>query len=282
MKDWANFAVVYEPVQSASYLVLTHIDVKKASKFGETLRNNYAKLPGSPRLGEISMFTRRWQRLFGWGDVCDPSIGHGPAVVVGTQQHPEQPSPFWVVDYIKWPVQDKVVWITQEIGRDAGLPTFASKFMELFRGSINDKGQQKVKCLQCFALYNPSAGKDLTKNSDLSPAVQEVFDRVWNSSAPQLCLECGKPSPGMYHAECENMGKMIVCKKCTKPAVLLEDGSRICPSCTPASLQTPVSHDSSEAVRGNDKLLRKMHSAMEFRAAVDPNHEPAWKMRKKS
>ena len=140
------------------------------------------------------------------------------------QQHPTRPLPFSVQDHLKWPDDEKVAWICQEIGEGAGLDDFARKWMDLFSGKIHGEVAQKAACMKLYAMYSPpKEGRAWRCESDLPPDVLAPFQRIWNPDAPDRCFECSKPavahhirrlgkpycSPGCAHA-----GLVVVCKGC--------------------------------------------------------------------
>ena len=47
------------------------------------------------------------------------------------RQHPTEPMPFFVLDYVKWPDNEKLAWIRQDIGSDAELEHFTEKLNKL-------------------------------------------------------------------------------------------------------------------------------------------------------
>ncbi len=119
------------------------------------------------------------------------------------------------------PHEDKLAWMQQEIGKDADLPTFAAKFLELFKDKIRDATTQKSKCLKLYAQYVPkdSEARGWGKESDLPPEALEEFQRVWDPSAPYRCRECNRALPITKHyldswycsPKCETACKKISC-----------------------------------------------------------------------
>ena len=68
-------------------------------------------------------------------------------------KHPTAPLPFYVIDLKKYELEDKVVWMKQEIGADRTLEEFVEKFVELFRGMK----KLRQTCLEVYALYSGRA-----------------------------------------------------------------------------------------------------------------------------
>ena len=60
------------------------------------------------------------------------------------------PEDFWVIDQQKVPEEDKLAWITQEIGKDTSLREFGCKFVELFSDKIRDVCSQKKGVLKLY------------------------------------------------------------------------------------------------------------------------------------
>ena len=70
-------------------------------------------------------------------------------------------------------------------------------------------------------------GLDWKKERDLPPKVLQEFERVWDSAAPERCLECNKrAAPGRKHPmhvlgkaycsqQCSDAGFVVKCKRCT-------------------------------------------------------------------
>ena len=145
------------------------------------------------------------------------------------QQHPTRPLPFSVQDHLKWPDDEKVAWICQEIGEGAGLDDFARKWMDLFSGKIHGEVAQKAACMKLYAMYSPpKEGRAWRCESDLPPDVLAPFQRIWNPDAPDRCLECSKPVSRRSNCfrvlgqpccsqQCMGAGCVVVGKYCGNP-----------------------------------------------------------------
>ena len=206
------------------------------------------------------------------------------------RQHPERPLPFQVIDQTKIPENDKLAWIQTELGiRDAELPEFAAKFVELFGKKVRGLVPQKNACLKLFKAYSGSVA---TKESDLEPTARVAFERVWDPHARGRCLECSKElhGPGEFcSAACSNAGLALTCTRCNQNQVkrvtldpqhdeteVLEK-HLICTAC-----DKPL-------VTGRDDVAQWLRNSQKFRAmlnghfqmARDDAHEPAWKRRKR-
>ena len=60
------------------------------------------------------------------------------------RQHPTRPLPFYVADHAKWPDDEKLAWLRQEIGDGAELLDFAEKWLELFGQKFSGATAQKA------------------------------------------------------------------------------------------------------------------------------------------
>jgi hypothetical protein len=198
------------------------------------------------------------------------------------RQHPERPLPFFVVDYEKLADQEKVLWLRQDLGNEATLPEFSAKYVDLFGSKMLGVIPQKTACLKLYAMYAPgSAAAAWKKEADLPPSDLVEFQRVWDRSAPLRCEECSKPLPkgasvvGRFCGEkCRDASVLIACKQCTpeqkcsfcrlKPA---PRGERI--------LDRALSESQSTLKRWREVTGRTTRVA-------DPEHEPAWKRRRRS
>ena len=56
---------------------------------------------------------------------------------------------------MKWPDDEKLAWIRQEIGDGAELPDFAEKWLDLFGEKIRGAVSQKAACLKLYGQYAP-------------------------------------------------------------------------------------------------------------------------------
>jgi hypothetical protein len=202
------------------------------------------------------------------------------------RQHPELPLPFFVTDQIKVSDEEKVVWIRQEIGNDAELAAFSVKFLELFGDRLRGAVPQKSACLKLFGVYSDAA-PDWRKECDLPPNVLQDFQRVWEPAAPERCLECNKrAAPGTKHPlrrlgraycslKCSDAGTIVGCKRCTP--------ERKCGFC---SLKPAPLGESrlDQVLRENELQLKRARHKMTGDATLelDPNHDPAWKRRRRS
>ena len=126
------------------------------------------------------------------------------------------------------------------------------------------------------------------------------FQRVWNPKAPALCHECGKalrcvcPITHTYCSDaCKLAGMRAVCSRCTRA---LNDP--VHPYCTVCKLGSaprpapkrpaPVANPKNAGER-LDKHLAEQRAMLDMAQRVwfsdqrrDPNHEPAWKSRRRS
>jgi len=66
------FAVVHLPIQDEWYFVVAFDAVRSIPKYAAKLTNQIEQLPGVPKVEWVRAFTRRFQRLLGFGDVAAP------------------------------------------------------------------------------------------------------------------------------------------------------------------------------------------------------------------
>ena len=161
-----------------------------------------------------------------------PALG-APEVV--WLQHPTRPLPFYVLDWQRVPVDEKLLWLRQELGEDADLCDFAQKFLELFGESCRDKVAQKAAILQLYSRYAPEC--QWRKEAHIPPGLREEFQRIWNPQAPKRCRECAAALTGNYpitrnycSEACAKARLIAVCSKCNNPPEV-HNGWRWCPTC---------------------------------------------------
>ena len=64
------FAVVHLPIQDEWYFVVSFDAVRSIPKYAAKLTKQIEQLPGAPKVEWVRAFTRRFQRLLGFGDVA--------------------------------------------------------------------------------------------------------------------------------------------------------------------------------------------------------------------
>ena len=173
------------------------------------------------------------------------------------------------------------------------MPELCAKFIELFGARKVGEIQQKGACLKLYALYAPGSREaKWKKESDLPPRDLVEFQRVWDPQAPDRCLECCKAiearaspetrrsavgAPGLRGSHCsiacKRAGLVVTCTRCTP--------ERKCAYCGP---RAPLgSSKTDEALRENEQQLKRARQMLGHeRCVADPNHEPAWKRRRRS
>ena len=202
------------------------------------------------------------------------------------QQHPTRPLPMYVMDHQKVPNTEKLAWLRQELGPDAPLEDFARKFLELFEEKVHASSQQRSLVLKLFSAYAPegSPARKWRKESDLPPADCVEFLRVWNPDAPARCHECGKALTGNHpilHSycsqACRHAGTRTACARCKK---VLEDP--VHPYCTVCKLGAPALPPNRPAPGAEQAMLDMAQRVWFSDQRKDPDHEPAWKRRRRS
>jgi hypothetical protein len=161
--------------------------------------------------------------------------------------------------------------------------------VELFSEKIQSQQKQKKDCLELWYKY---AGINLgTKEKDIMPFTLRVdFQRVWDPSALDLCQECKKRFEGSSRLfcsrKCANADIKASCRKCKKPADYTDNGQPMCKSCnvgkdSPVPQMCKGESGLDKGVKRGADLLNVVNRCLGFTAAKDPNHEPAWKKRKR-
>ena len=233
-----------------------------------------------------------------WDDVLDlyrdckkpqpPAFG---APEVQWAQHPTRPLPLYVMDWQKVPVDEKLLWLRQELGEEADLCDFAQKFLELFGESCRDKAAQKTAILQLYSRYVPEC--PWRKESEIPPGLREEFQRIWNPQAPKRCRECAaklagaRPITRDYCNEaCAKARLIAVCSKCGRPPEV-HNGWRWCPICQrggepPNTDESPKKKARVEPQVGPYLDIRQAQNYLFFNERPDPHHVPAWKRKLRS
>ena len=188
--------------------------------------------------------------------------------------------PFFVIDQQKVPEADKLAWMKQELQEDAPLEEFVGKFVELFGDKLRGQVPQKNACLKLYGLY-AEEGRAWKKESDLPPKLLVAFQRVWDPKAPDRCTECGKTleRPGQFCGSvCEHAGAKNTCRGCGAELDRVHPYCRTCKR--GASPLRPAN-----TKRSRDQAAQmSMAQRLWFGGAVtkDPDHEAAWKKRRRS
>jgi hypothetical protein len=266
------------------------------------MKSSIASLPGGPAVRWIRPLNRRLQMLFGWGDAAaEPGSTRGTEDLAlpepcsnrpayAWRQHPTAPLPFFVRDYARWPDDEKLAWIRQELGNNADLPDFARCY-EPFADAKKGAAQQKAACLKLFGEHSGSTWR---KECDLPPEELTGFQRAWEPDAPERCCECGKATlpPGRFSLRrsgrpfcseaCACAGKRLTCRGCGG-AVDAEHPR--CSSCAWGLAPAPARAKRSalDAMLEDSELalakFLRVTRAVECRDYV---HEPAWKRRRRA
>jgi hypothetical protein len=279
-----------------TYLVLSLARAANVDLTVRTITTGIAGLPGAPRVAWVRPLNRRHQALFGWGDVA---AGPGeapateelalPAQLPGRpacvwRQHPMAPQPFFVLDYKRWPDEEKVAWLRQELGGGADVQDFARKWQELF-GDTTGAASQKTTCLKLFCAYS---GLPWRKESDLPPAELTEFLRVWDPAAPERCSECSRaaPPPGRFTVRkggrpycseaCACAGQLLTCRRCGG-AVDTEY-----PRCTSCNWGLVPPRALGDALEESELALCKFLRITRCTVRQDDSREAAWKKRRRA
>ena len=265
------------------YLVMTLATAVEENSFAAGTRKQLLRLPGAPQVQWARPLTRYLHCILGWADVQGLQPSDPLAPTCSWQQHLTHPLPFFVVDQQKVPEADKLAWVKRELGEDATLPEFASMFLQLFGAKLKDMYTQKHACLKLFCVY--SEGCTWKKEVDIPPMLLTDFQRVWDPQVGDRCFECGKlvDSPagsssslrGVYCSNtCRDAGFVVRCNRCTP--------ERKCGFCSMEAAPASASR-LDNVLRENALQLKRARSMYghETRTA-DPDHEAAWKKRRRS
>ena len=292
-------AVVVDAVANVCFLVvLTKPSTTTVAV--ERLQARIEQLPEGPKVVSVEPLNRRLQARLGWGDVRLNALTR-PAIMdaldaeilrdglPGTMywEHPTEGKPFQVIDPPKPDDDEKLAWLRQELGARCGLVDFARKYLELFQSKVRAVATQKASVLRLYGRY---AGTTWVKESDLPPALLTEFQQVWHPEAPERCRECSKALVGtcpitdkFCSKACERAGKVIACVRCGSAAHLTEsEWGYHCAACSvlapPRKRDRPRSKELEKQVR----QLAMVSRFWDVGYTADPNHEPAWKRRRRA
>ena len=306
-------ASVSDRVNNTYFLVVAG-GVATTTAASANLRARVEQMPGCGRVTSVEQLNRRLQARLGWGDVrlgelAQPELAQ-PSLMDALDaelirdglphtvfwQHPTRGGRFPVLDPPKPNDDEKLAWLRQELrGGDVGLIDFARKYLELFRANVHTEAVQKMSALRLYKAY---AGAPWGKECDLPPALLTDFQQLWNPEAPERCRECGKALVGAWPIlhkfcsdTCEKAGIVTACRYCGSAASLTEtEGYFYCTACKRGSplrkrANRPVGDDRTDL----DKLLDNQREQLKMVSrlwgtvsTVSPDHEPAWKRRRRS
>jgi len=217
-----------------------------------------------------------------------PTLG---APEVAWLQHPTRPLDFFVLDWQRVPVDEKLLWLRQELGDEADLCDFAQKFLELFAESCRDKTAQKLAILALYSRYSPD--HSWHKEAHIPPGLREEFQRIWNPQAPKRCKECAAALTGncpitrdYCNEACAKARLIAVCSKCNNPPEV-HNGWRWCPTCQrggrpPTMDEHPKKKARTEPQIGPYLDIRQAQNFLFFNELPDPHHVPAWQRKLRS
>ena len=293
---------------SNEYFLVVAGPVATTTAAAASLRARIEQLPGCGRVKSVDQLNRRLQARMGWGDVglgelAQPALLDAPDLELINEglprtqywQHPTRGRAFPVVDLRKPSDEEKLAWMRQELGERARLIDFAHKYLELFRSKVCSEAAQKASAIRLYAQY---AGSGWKKESDLPPALLTDFQQVWNPDAPERCRECAKALVGVWpitHAycsdACKKAGIETVCRHCRSAANLIDvEGYVYCTACKSGGLlRKRGERPQGEARTDFDKRLDSQREQLKLASrmlgtvsAARPDHEPAWKRRRRS
>ena len=280
-----------------TFLVITTARPSKADYTALALKKSIALLPGNPEPLWVRPLTRRLLALFAWSDAATGGTGdtlalpetatNHPACV--WRQHPSNPLPFFIHECAKWPEEEKLAWIRQDLGEGADLTDFARRWLELFSETLRGAVPQKSACLKLFGEYS---GANLRKESDLPPEELVPFQRLWDPKAPERCSECSKAAPeGRFQLRrcgrhfcseaCANAGVRLACQKCGEA---VDTEWPRCEACgwglKPGKQAASSALD--RMIEESELALRSFLQITRAAAIPDESHEAAWKKRRRA
>ena len=282
-------AVVSDAATSQTLLVVAG-SMRTIAPAAAALKAQIERLPGCPRVEWVEPLNRRLQARLGWGDVglaqleqpalmdaADIDIVREGLPTTAYWEHPSRGCPFPVLDPPKPSDKEKLAWLRQELGGGAELVDFARKYLELFAAKVLTEAVQKLSVLRLYQVY---AGATYKRECDLPPALLSDFQWVWHPDAPSRCRECGKALTGpcpIEHLYCNDACRLaaaaLTCRGCSK---VLSDLPH-CPDCKLGSVLNW------REPRGDfERMHLKARRLWLCNHGQDPEHEPAWKRRRRS
>ena len=287
--DYHMSALVADRANSCAFVVLV-ASMRSTTPAAGALKREIEQLPGAPKVEWVEPLTRRLQTRLGWGDVGLTELAQ-PALMDAADneivreglphtmywEHPTRGRPFPVLDPPKPSDAEKLAWLRQELGGEAELIHFARKYMELFNTKVHTESVQKASVLRLYRVY---AGTEYKRECDLPPALLSDFQQVWHPDAPSRCRECGKALTGNYPIErlycndaCHRAGVGLTCRGCSR----VLSGSPHCPACERGGVMSWR-----EPREESERMLLKARRLWLCETNRDPEHEPAWKRRRRS
>ena len=210
------------------------------------------------------------------------------------KQHPTEPAPFYVVQHLQLTDDVKLEWLRHEVGDNAPLFEFALHFKLLFSDIIHSKITQLMTCLKLCREYVPQGaeGSAWRKESDLPPDVCELVRKALFNEEVSLCREHGvEIARGHLYCRvsCRLAGMQSVCSTCGEAIA-----DMYLPYCANCKWGHPPLTVSRKRRRERewpwlDKMLAETIPAcsaknleLHARVGANPDHVPAWSLRKRS
>ena len=286
-----------------TFLVITLARPGKTNHTALAIKRSITLFPGSPEPIWIRPLTRRLMALFAWSaaaetggtaDTQELALPDTPAdhPVCEWRQHPLKPLPFYIQECAKWPEEEKLAWIRQDLGDGADLPDFARRWLELFSETLRGPVPQKAACLKLFGEYS---GAPWRKESDLPPEELTPFQRVWDPAAPERCSECSKAAPhekfrlrrggrSFCSEACAHAGEHLACRRCGG------DVDAECPRCEACGWGLPTSSSTNSAkssalqamIEESEAALNNFLRITRATLQHDASHTAAWKKRRRA
>ena len=308
LSDWAAARIVtgdgaFAQVRlfnGESYIALTLARPANVPLAARSIAAGIETLPGNPKVVWVRPLNRRLQALFGWNHTA--GTGETPSEELAVlelplgrptcawRQHPMNPLPFFVQDYKRWPDDEKIAWLRQDLSDGASLPDFVRRWLELF-GDTTGVASQKATALKLFGLYS---GSPWRKECDLPPDELTTFQRIWDPAAPERCSECSKaaPPPGRFSLRrrgrpfcseaCACAGKRLACRRC---GGALDAAHPRCATCSWGLAPEPGRSKGGRLDELIESSTLALNALLRITRAVertDDSREQAWKKRRRA
>ena len=134
---------------------------------------------------------------------------------------PLAPCKFQVIDSKNMCVDQKLEYITADIGPGADIALFSRTALAMFPERASVASQRNG----CLTLYSKYAGIDLHKECLMPPDIRTEFFCVWDAHAPRCCNECATACDDdafYYSLDCANAGLFYVCTRCERAADIID------------------------------------------------------------
>ena len=168
----------------------------------------------------------------------------------------------------------------------------------MFCDKVYGATSQKAACIRLYGQYAPEGAEARAwkKECDISPQERQAFQRLWGDNR-ELCHDCGRATaPGQKHSvrrlggafcstQCATAGTVLSCRECNQPVSAGQPHCATCKWGLPEPAPARRSQQRSRlanVIEENEKNLEHLLKRIRCKQRPDPNHEPAWKRRRRS